>query len=261
MVTIIKRIIAEQGEAILGDAPRLKGFVADYASQESKAERLAFGRCIEYGAYSVLKSATDRAATKAALARKVHDSEGLDIMLCNDALDALEAALFGTGSGSQTRSVYTPPPFQAAQTVYTPPQPTARVSKNKPIILAVVAVALVLIIIGVNYRDEIVSAFSDWQGFENFEDFSKIFPSDNFLGREITEEEFSSSMILLTTPIGKALLANQVSFDIVSGDLLTERYKVPKTLRKKYNYLINRQTRKVAFFDGETWIVIAAKDQ
>jgi hypothetical protein len=94
MVTIIKRIIAEQGEAILGDTPRLKGLVADYASRESKVERLVLGRCIEYGAYAELKGAMDREAVKAAIARRVHANEGLDIALCNDALDALEAALF-----------------------------------------------------------------------------------------------------------------------------------------------------------------------
>jgi uncharacterized protein YgiM (DUF1202 family) len=98
MVTIIKRIIAEQGEVILGDTARLKGFVADYASRESKAERIAFGRCIEYGAYTELKNTEDEAArqvAKAVIARRVHANEGLDIALCNDALDALEAALFG----------------------------------------------------------------------------------------------------------------------------------------------------------------------
>jgi hypothetical protein len=106
MVDIIKRIIAEQGEAVLGDPARLKGFVADYASRESKAERLAFGRCIEYGAYGELKNAPDEAARRAAkavLARRVNANEGLDIALCNDALDALEAALFGEEKPKKAR--------------------------------------------------------------------------------------------------------------------------------------------------------------
>jgi hypothetical protein len=102
---ITRRIIAEQGELILSDPQRLKGYISDYAKNEPAACRLAFGRCIEYGAYSVLKSATDRSATKAALARKVHDSEGLDIALCIDALDALEAALF-SAQPAQTQPVY-----------------------------------------------------------------------------------------------------------------------------------------------------------
>jgi hypothetical protein len=97
-VEIIKRIIAEQGEDILADAQRVKGLVQDYAAKESKLERLAFGRCIEYGAYTELKNAESaqvRQAVKAAVAQKVHSNEGMDIALCNDALDVLEAAMFG----------------------------------------------------------------------------------------------------------------------------------------------------------------------
>jgi hypothetical protein len=101
LCNIIRRIAAEQGEAILSDPQRLKGYINDYAKNEPPAERLAFGRCIEYGAYSVLKSASDRAAAKGALARKVHDGESLDIALCAGALDALEAALFGAVTGQQ----------------------------------------------------------------------------------------------------------------------------------------------------------------
>ncbi|GMO29508.1 MAG: hypothetical protein Pg6A_17710 [Termitinemataceae bacterium] len=95
-VNIIKRIVAEQGDDILANPQRLKGYVADYAAAESKAERLAFSKCIEAGAYNELKDAPDaaaRQAVKAALAQRVHSSEGLDLALCNDALDALEAGM------------------------------------------------------------------------------------------------------------------------------------------------------------------------
>jgi hypothetical protein len=109
LCNIIRRVITEQGEAILSDPRRLKNYISNYAKNEPVAERLAFGRCIEYGAYSVLKSAPDRAAAKAALARKVHGSEGLDIALCGNALDALEAALYGTVTGSQSAAQTRPP--------------------------------------------------------------------------------------------------------------------------------------------------------
>jgi zinc transport system ATP-binding protein len=102
-VSIIKRIIVEQGEAVLANAARTKGYVADYASQESKVERLAFSRCIEYGAYNELKNAQDREAAKAALARRVNAGEGIELRFCNEVLDALEAALFDTALGRQTR--------------------------------------------------------------------------------------------------------------------------------------------------------------
>jgi hypothetical protein len=97
-VAVIKRIIAEQGEDVLANPQRIKGYVNDYAARESKVERLALGRCIEYGAYAKMKSAPDagaRVMVKAAVAQRVHSNEGLDVALCNDALDALEAAMFG----------------------------------------------------------------------------------------------------------------------------------------------------------------------
>jgi hypothetical protein len=103
-VAIIKRIIAEQGEDILANPQRVKGFVQDYAARESKVERLAFGRCIEYGAYTELKNAPDaeaRQRVKADLVQKVHNNEGLDVALCNSALDVLEAAVFGAIFGKK----------------------------------------------------------------------------------------------------------------------------------------------------------------
>jgi hypothetical protein len=105
-LAVIRRIIAEQGEAILADPARLKGFVADYAPRESKAERITFSRCIEYGAYTELKNAPDataRQTAKAAVARRVNTNEAIDMAMCNDALDALEAALFGEEKPEKAR--------------------------------------------------------------------------------------------------------------------------------------------------------------
>jgi len=93
----IRRIVAEQSEAILADPQRLKGFVADYAAKEPKPERLAFGRCIEYGFYGELKdidSEEARASHKMTLARKLHENTNLDPDLCAATLDILEAVLF-----------------------------------------------------------------------------------------------------------------------------------------------------------------------
>jgi hypothetical protein len=96
-LSVIKKIISEQGESILSEPQRLKGWISDYAKDEPKAERLAFGRCIEYGAYSELKNtpAGGRAAVKNRLAQRLHNEEGLDTALCAGALDMLEAAVFG----------------------------------------------------------------------------------------------------------------------------------------------------------------------
>ncbi|GMO50686.1 MAG: hypothetical protein Pg6C_14790 [Treponemataceae bacterium] len=97
LLNIVRRIAAEQGEGILNDPQRLKSFIKDYAKNESKEERVAFGRCIEAGASDALKTAPDaaeRASRKAAIARHLHDTQGLDITRCAEALDILEAALF-----------------------------------------------------------------------------------------------------------------------------------------------------------------------
>jgi len=55
LLNIVNRIVAEQGESILGDSARLKPLFADYAKNEQKEDRVAFGRCIEMGAYQELK--------------------------------------------------------------------------------------------------------------------------------------------------------------------------------------------------------------
>jgi Ca-activated chloride channel family protein len=97
LLAIINRIVAEQGEGILADAKRLFPFFSDYAKNEHKEERTAFGRCIEIGAYQELKktrSIDERRRVKAALADQLHSKTGIDRQRCIDALDLLEAVLF-----------------------------------------------------------------------------------------------------------------------------------------------------------------------
>jgi hypothetical protein len=97
-LTVIKRIVFEQGEDILTSPQRLKGLISDYAKNEPKPERLAFGRCIEYGFYGELKKAAapeERVRVKAALAQRLHSEEGLDLALCSETLDLLEAVIWG----------------------------------------------------------------------------------------------------------------------------------------------------------------------
>ncbi|MDR2048914.1 MAG: DUF4234 domain-containing protein, partial [Treponema sp.] len=130
-LTIIKRIVSEQGESILANPQQLKGLISDYAKDEPKPERLAFGRCIEYGAYTELKNAPPggRAAVKNRLAQRLHSGEGLDPALCAEALDLLEAALFGTLSAAGQNTA--PPPSYPssapvpASSAYQPSQPPA----------------------------------------------------------------------------------------------------------------------------------------
>ena len=101
LLAIVKRIIAENGETILADPVRLKAFFSDLAKDEPKPLRIAFGRCIENGAYTALKAAPDaavRASRKTALARQICGGTELDLSLCAEALDILEAALYGRQS-------------------------------------------------------------------------------------------------------------------------------------------------------------------
>ncbi|MDR0551608.1 MAG: hypothetical protein LBG72_06285 [Spirochaetaceae bacterium] len=99
LLHIVKQITARYGEAVLADPARLKAFFGDLAKDEPKPLRLAFGRCIEEGAYNALKTAPDaaeRAERKAAIAQRLRDEHGLDPALCAEALDVLEAAMYGT---------------------------------------------------------------------------------------------------------------------------------------------------------------------
>jgi hypothetical protein len=280
MVGIIKRIIAEQGEAILGDPARLKGFVADYAKDEPRAERLAFGRCIEYGAYRALKNAADRAAAKRTFARKVRDGAGIDITLCEDALDALEAALFGAVPGKRSpQAVYAPPPgyqpqgqaspaapqYRQAQPAYSAPvyqqtpfsgdNSAAPKSKKK----AAAAAVVLIVIAALAYWGASSGKFgvaNGWRGFQDFDSFSRAADMDEFLGEKITEDEF---MLIMT--LG-GLFTDTMTMDIVSADKLTQRYEVPPSLRDAYKYLVRRSqtsgsTVYLAYTDGSRWYVIS----
>jgi hypothetical protein len=95
-LAIVKRVITEQGEAVLGDPARLKPLVKDYAQNVPQDERRAFGRCIEAGFYQWIKAAgtvEERRRLKADLARQLQNTAGLSAALCSGALDILDAAV------------------------------------------------------------------------------------------------------------------------------------------------------------------------
>ena len=98
LLSIVKQITAQYGEDVLDDARRLKALFGDLAKDEPKPLRMAFGRCLEAKAYTALKTAPDaaeRALRKASIAQRVRDEHGIDPALSAEALDILEAALFG----------------------------------------------------------------------------------------------------------------------------------------------------------------------
>jgi hypothetical protein len=146
-VTIVKRIIAEQGESILADPARLKGLVHDFARDVPKAERLAFGRCVEYGAYVALKqraSSSERYGVKQVIAQKIHKEEGMDRALCITALDILEALIADTGERS--RVPHNTPPVQK----------TAPVRSKKLVVKIAGCIGLVCLILVLGVVKEIM---------------------------------------------------------------------------------------------------------
>ena len=59
ILKVLNNITAQYGRDVLGDPARLKAFFSDLAKDEPKPLRIAFGRCIEGGAYQALKAAPD----------------------------------------------------------------------------------------------------------------------------------------------------------------------------------------------------------
>jgi hypothetical protein len=119
LLAIIKRIVADHGEGILSDPQRLKPLFSDYAKNELKEDRTAFGRCIEMGAYQELKktrSPDERRRVKTTLANQINAKTGIDRERCNDALDLLEAVMFNSAQqGSPSSQTNTPVNTQAGK--------------------------------------------------------------------------------------------------------------------------------------------------
>jgi hypothetical protein len=152
LLDIVKQIIADYGENILENPQRLKAFFSDLAKDEPKPLRIAFERCIEGGAYTALKNAIDvneRTLRKTEIAQRVRDEHGLDITLCGEALDILEAALYGTTQHGTEQTTQKAPGTAPPPSVETPqnsadmPQATTQKKKTKLWVIAALAVAVV----------------------------------------------------------------------------------------------------------------------
>ena len=94
----VKWVISKYGESVLGKPAELKKHLASHTKNEPKEERIAFGRCIELGFYNDLKKANnenERSQIKIKLIEKLHNRTGINIKNCGDAVDILDAAIFG----------------------------------------------------------------------------------------------------------------------------------------------------------------------
>jgi hypothetical protein len=291
LLNIVKRIAADHGEGILGDPQRLKAFFSDLAKEEPKPLRMAFGRCVEAGAYAALKTAPDaaeRASRKAAIAQRLRDTQGLDISLCAEALDVLEAALYGTARSQAAHQQAAPGqqpnpvpvrPAPTVQAAYTPPLYTASPAKkhtlrNVLIVVVVLAAAAALI---TRTAPGLNISLSPWRGYPTFESFSRAMNIDK-LEKPITEEDFTAAMSLAAfayylsgdkladaLAFTNLLLADQKvqldNLEIIGGEKLTEQYGVSAALRRDNNYLLKRDIMKgaaqFAYFNGDAWVVLS----
>jgi hypothetical protein len=135
LLNIVKQIIAEQGEAILADPARLKPFIKDYAQNIPQDERRAFGRCIEAGAYTGLKNVhtqAERKQVKAAFLPHIQAASGIPAAQCREALNVLEAAIFGMPQSASQPPQYAPPNQSGNQMQYQQPQSFQSQSRSQP---------------------------------------------------------------------------------------------------------------------------------
>jgi len=95
LLSIVIKIVNEQGENILNEPARLKPYVINYASAEPKEDRVAFGRAIEQGFYQELKQASpkDKVHTKFKMITQLQKLTGLDASRCTSAIDLLDTIL------------------------------------------------------------------------------------------------------------------------------------------------------------------------
>jgi hypothetical protein len=103
LLTALKQITTQHGSLVLNDTKRMNALLSDLAPKESKAERNVFILCLEYGFHTELQNTKeDHRFCKNRLVQKLHSEEGMDLTLCNNSLDLLEAVLKETEKKSAT---------------------------------------------------------------------------------------------------------------------------------------------------------------
>ncbi|MCL2608724.1 MAG: hypothetical protein FWD94_02320 [Treponema sp.] len=92
----IKLIVAEKGEKALTDSGLFSNCLADLARDEPKPQKTALIKCVEHNFVRILKDAeeSDRDNRKGHLAQRLNEEEGLDLKLCEEAVNLLAAVLF-----------------------------------------------------------------------------------------------------------------------------------------------------------------------
>jgi serine/threonine protein kinase len=95
LLNIVRQIITEQGDSILGDPKRVSAFFSDMARDVPKLQKNVFLKCLEHKFAQILKDAAeqDRAGIKQRLAERLREEEGFELKLCVETVDLLETAI------------------------------------------------------------------------------------------------------------------------------------------------------------------------
>jgi hypothetical protein len=161
-VNVIQRIVNQQGEAILDNPARLKQFVHKDAKTIPAELRLAFGRCIEQGYYRLLKragTAAERARIKPQIARQMHSISKLDEALCAEAVDVLEAVLYGPRYANAAQQ-----PPRHGQSAFHLPRISKHIQKIGAAFFAAAAAAAIIIIAALNSGAAVFEPIVEFNG-------------------------------------------------------------------------------------------------
>jgi WD40 repeat protein len=96
LLAVLKEIVSRHGGVeTLSNARRVKALLSDLAADEPKRQKKALIACLEHGFVALLQEvpARERGHVKEKMAERLNREEGLDLALCSDTLDLLEAAL------------------------------------------------------------------------------------------------------------------------------------------------------------------------
>lgn len=97
LLNILKNVIEKYGrETVFSDPKRISAFFADLARDVPKPQKNAFVKCLEHGFVQPLQnvSETGREDCKRKLAKRLNEEEGLELKLCEEAVDLLSEVLF-----------------------------------------------------------------------------------------------------------------------------------------------------------------------
>ncbi|MDR2033104.1 MAG: hypothetical protein LBP89_00475 [Helicobacteraceae bacterium] len=114
-ITIVERLVREQGKDTLVDVKKCKAFLADYANNEFKKERHLLMIAVESGAGQAIASASNLAICKKQQIRLLKDDHFIDEIAAAEAVDLLALILRGDTSRSTTAQSNANSQSQSAQ--------------------------------------------------------------------------------------------------------------------------------------------------